>query len=69
MDRVMDAYEEVYETERQTSAVEEGLIPGMYNRVRTNGKYGIWGHELGDLLLVGMKYDPKKNIVDLTVDT
>lgn len=35
---------------------EEGdapMIPGMYNRQTSNGKYGIWGHVIDDLYLEG----------------
>lgn len=37
---------------------EEGvapMIPGMYNRQTSNGKYGIWGHIMEDLYLEGMR--------------
>jgi hypothetical protein len=48
---IVDSYRKVYDEENNTSGVKESFIPGMYNRERTEGKYGIWGHVLGDLIL------------------
>jgi hypothetical protein len=50
--KVADLYKRVYEEEEQTSKI--AVIPleqrkGLINRNETNGKYGIWGHDLSDL--------------------
>ncbi|WP_448702500.1 hypothetical protein ACFGVR_09120 [Mucilaginibacter sp. AW1-3] len=47
-------YQEIYAEEEQTSAVK--TIPvkerkQLLNRNETNGKYGIWGHDIADLAL------------------
>jgi len=52
--KVADLYKRVYEEEARTSKIP--VIPmeqrkGLINRNQTNGKYGIWGHDLGDLVL------------------
>ena len=52
--KVADLYKRVYDEETQTSKI--AVIPlekrkGLINRNETNGKYGIWGHDLGDLVL------------------
>ena len=52
--KVADLYKRVYEEEAQTSKI--AVIPleerkGLINRNETNGKYGIWGHDLSDLVL------------------
>jgi hypothetical protein len=52
--KVADLYKRVYEEEEQTTKI--AVIPleqrkGLINRNETNGKYGIWGHDLSDLVL------------------
>jgi hypothetical protein len=52
--KVADLYKRVYEEEAQTSRI--AVVPldqrkGLINRNETNGKYGIWGHDLSDLVL------------------
>lgn len=47
-DAVRRAYTQVYESEP-----DPGHIPGMLNRGKSEGAYGIWGHDLGDLYLEG----------------
>jgi hypothetical protein len=47
-------YHEIYTEEEKTAKTK--TIPlkdrkGMYNRNETDGKYGIWGHDLSDLVL------------------
>ncbi len=45
-------YYKLYDEEEQTATVK--TIPinqrtTMYNRNQTNGKYGVWGHDIADL--------------------
>ena len=51
-------YHEIYNTEEETATIK--TIPreerkGIINRNSTNGKYGIWGHDLSDLDLSGLQ--------------
>jgi hypothetical protein len=53
---VIDCYKQIYKEEDESTRIPAQLgkdagygIP--YNRVQTDGKYGIWGHCLGDLML------------------
>lgn len=46
-----EGYQEIYALEKDSSKIKEGNIPGMLNRVTTNGCFGIWGHGIGDLVL------------------
>ena len=43
-------------------------IPNMYNRITTEGKFGIWGHDLGDLILHTVWID-NDNVITLGVDS
>ncbi|MNL17459.1 hypothetical protein D3C87_1385540 [compost metagenome] len=51
---ISKAYYKMYEEEEATATIK--TIPPdkrttMYNRNETNGKYGIWGHDIADLVL------------------
>lgn len=51
---VADAYKAIYCEEARTSQIPEDRLSAMsLNRNKTNGKYGIWGHGMGDLYLEG----------------
>ena len=52
-----NSYNLTYTIEDETTENEPGLIPGMYNRNKTSGVFGIWGHEIGDLVLEGLIFD------------
>jgi len=56
VDIIVLEYRNIYEIERKTSTLKEESIKSrtkgkspVINRAETNGKYGIWGHDLGDL--------------------
>lgn len=53
-EKIMEIYELIYKKEEQTATGGIGFIDGTYNRKKTFGKYGIWGHGLGDLFLEQM---------------
>lgn len=59
-------YNHIYEEEKNTSIIKPDYI--SYNRNRTNGKYGIWGHDLEDLLLHTI-YLNNNNIYILGIDS
>ena len=47
-------YFKLYEEEEKSAAIKTIPIDKrttMYNRNQTNGKYGIWGHDIADLVL------------------
>ncbi len=49
---VSEEYKRIYR-EEEGSAIVKTIPPderrGLYNRDETDGKYGIWGHDIGDL--------------------
>ncbi len=50
-------YFKLYEEEEKSATVKTIPIDKrttMYNRNQTNGKYGIWGHDIADLVLSGI---------------
>ncbi len=55
---ISQTYKKIYDEENKSTTISPGYIPGMMNRNKTNGKYGIWGHDLGDLVFEGIEiYD------------
>jgi len=62
-------YQEMYDEEEATTVIVPTNIPGMLNRCETNGKYGIWGHNIDDLILHTAKYDPKSGEVVCVCDS
>jgi len=67
VDIIVRSYKLVYKEEKATSKIPAGLIPGMYNRNTTDGKYGIWGHELGDLMLHTLEIND--NVLTVGIDS
>ena len=57
-------YHKIYEEEETTATIKTIPIDKrttMYNRNETNGKYGIWGHDLADLVLADILVYKTKN--------
>lgn len=46
-------YYQLYDEEERTATIKTVPMKDrkIYNRNQTNGKYGIWGHDIGDLVL------------------
>jgi hypothetical protein len=54
---ISQAYYKLYEEEENSATIK--TIPAdkrtmVYNRNQTNGKYGIWGHDIADLVLANI---------------
>jgi hypothetical protein len=51
---ISKAYYKLYEDEEATATIKTVPVAQrttLYNRNQTNGKYGIWGHDIADLVL------------------
>jgi len=67
---ISNLYKEIYEVETRTSTIAPGFInPRMLNRNETNGTYGIWGHYIEDLDLVGVEYNADRDVYILNIDS
>jgi len=53
--RISTEYKSIYREEVTTSTIIPRLMDRSFNRNRTNGKYGIWGHTLSDLQLCSLR--------------
>ena len=53
VEAISKEYHRIYEEEEATAKIKTLPLAKrkMYNRNQTDGKYGIWGHDLGDLVL------------------
>lgn len=53
--KVAQIYEKIYQEEEETTKIEVGqMSENLINRNQTDGKYGIWGHDIGDLVFEGI---------------
>lgn len=48
-----NAYQRVYDMEDDDVGAPTPNIPGMLNRDKSNGRFGIWGHSINDLVYNG----------------
>jgi hypothetical protein len=65
------AYRRVYEEEEASAGPPPPRPPGypIFNRVVTDGRYGIYGHDLGDLALVSVEPSAEGDHYELSVDS
>jgi len=73
---IAQAYQDIYNQEAETTtlpiesvAERSGGQCRLLNRAETNGTYGIWGHDLEDLDLHTVHYDPDQQLIWLGVDS
>lgn len=55
-------YEQIYAAE-EDSAGNPGHIPGTLNRMKSNGSYGIWGHDFSDLYFEEVSIDTEDKVI------
>jgi hypothetical protein len=59
-------YARIYRMEDKAVG-DPGNIPGMFNRLASNGPFGIWGHDIGDLVIEGVTYNPKSRRLSMSI--
>lgn len=68
---ISEKYKEIYQEEETTAKTK--TIPleqrtGLINRNQTDGKYGIWGHDISDLGLSGIElYQNKEGQITISL--
>ena len=60
---IYDGYKRIYSAE-----LDPGKIPGMANRARSNGPFGIYGHYLADLIIAGV-YEVSPGVYQLDINS
>lgn len=68
VEKVIESYKEIYATEDEDVGAPTGNIAGMLNRASSDGRYGIWGHCMEDLML-HTAYVGKGNVVEVSCDS
>ena len=69
----MDLFNHIYEGYKKIYMEEENEVgdPGTWkyaiNRARSYGKYGIWNHYLGDLLIESVFYSPSRKTIEMFI--
>jgi len=54
-------YAKIYRDEDKAVGPTDN-IPGMFNRDKSDGPYGIWGHDIGDLVVEGVAVSDKGKV-------
>ena len=74
LQKIGQTYQEIYATEEATSTVK--TVPmaerkGLINRNETDGKYGVWGHDIHDLDLSHATITCKNGecVIDLGIES
>ena len=62
VNNIIETYREIYRIESETTTNK--VVPikervGLLNRNTTNGEYGIWGHDIEDLVIEALCYYPQ----------
>ena len=65
--KICEGYKQIYDEEYKVVG-DPGNIPGMLNRSRSNGPYGIYGHYIEDLDLLDVT-QVNDNLFQLSVDS
>lgn len=66
---ISKVYQHIYNEEEKSSQTIATNIPGMYNRTTTQGRYGIWGHSLGELIIDSIYFDQNKGLYYLSISS
>lgn len=60
-------YERIYREEDEDVGSKTGNVPGMLNRARSDGRHGIWGHSINDLIFECILMDTSKREISFGV--
>ena len=63
---IYEGYEKIYD-EEEKKVGDPGPYEMLYNRKKSDGKYGIWGHQIADLWIEILFYDLTKKILNLSI--
>ena len=75
LNEISNNYYKIYQEEESSATIKTIPIDKrtkMYNRNETNGKYGIWGHDIADLVLANIlvyKSDKGDIILSLEIES
>jgi len=63
---IYEGYKKIY-NEEDSEVGDPGIYDMLYNRKKSDGKYGIWGHYIGDLWIEILYYDPSTRILKMAI--
>jgi len=74
IDIIVLKYHDIYQEEEDTSqipilSINERMTSQnrLMNRNTTNGTFGVWGHDIEDLFIDEIQYDPLANLISLII--
>ena len=66
LEAIRDGYAAIYQAEADTAQDPGRAGPDSYNRGTSDGLYGIWGHDIGDLVIERV-YQESENLFSLSI--
>lgn len=63
---IYEAYKLIYD-EEEKEVGDPGTYANLYNRKESEGKYGIWGHYISDLLIESVSYNQEKKMCSMFI--
>lgn len=63
---IYDGYKRIYE-EEEKEVGDPGTAPNLMNRAESYGKYGIWGHQIGELYIERVLYNKSRKTIKLRI--
>lgn len=68
--QICNKYRQIYQEERETMSGKEGFISkNSLNRDTSNGKWGIWGHMLGDITIHSITLDDVNKKIEFRINS
>jgi hypothetical protein len=68
VDEICNAYAKIYQEEEETmnEDISDQNTP-VFNRKQSNGKHGIWGHYIEQLVIERLEYDMSKEKISMSI--
>nr|WP_147664666.1 leucine-rich repeat domain-containing protein [Candidatus Prometheoarchaeum syntrophicum]QEE17782.1 Leucine Rich repeats (2 copies) [Candidatus Prometheoarchaeum syntrophicum] len=65
---IFEGYASIY-NEEEAAVGNPGHYKNLYNRRTSNGPYGIWGHDMGDISIIYAGYSPTEQLCWLRTES
>ncbi len=65
---IYEGYATIYDEEEQAVG-NPGHYENLYNRKTSDGPYGIWGHDMGDISVIYAGYSPEEKLCWLRTES
>ncbi len=63
---IYEGYKKIYDAE-EADAGDPGNAPNLLNRGRSDGRYGVWGHSIGELYIEQINYNTRTKRISMFI--